>query len=233
VPNCSISEFSYDDGIYRLVSEPQTADEYRQRQDKKITFYFVRHGETVFNAQWRMQGWCDAPLTENGIRQAEERRETLREIPFASSYASTTERTRDTASILLEPHGIAPVYDKRLREVFFGTYEGERIADRESELSRCFADMNFNEAGGESKKEIFSRLNQFFTEVTDAASDGDHILLVSHGGLYLCVMELLMGMTMKDLENIAAGKNPTPNLGYAVFTYENRTFSLKKAMSEG
>jgi len=232
VPNCSISEFSYEDGNYRLISEPLEAEEYRRLQNKKITFHFVRHGETVFNAQWRMQGWCDAPLTENGIRQAEERRETLRNVPFSTAYVSTTERTRDTAAILLEPHQITPVYDKRLREVFFGTYEGERIADHEDVLSRCFASMNFTEAGGENKKDIFSRLKKFFTEAVDEAEDGDQILLVSHGGLYLCAVEMLTGLTMRDLEKIAAGKNPTPNLGYAVFLYENGTFSLKKAMSE-
>ena len=92
--------------------------------------------------------------------------------------------------------------------------------------------MNFTEAGGENKKDIFSRLEKFFTEAVDEAIDGDQILLVSHGGLYLCAVEMLTGLTMRDLEKMAAGKNPTPNLGYAVFLYENGTFSLKKAMSE-
>lgn len=232
VPNCSISEFTYENGVYRLTREPTEADEYRQEQKKTVTFYFVRHGETIFNAQWRMQGWCDAPLTEDGIRQAEERRETFRGIHFDSAYVSTTERTRDTAEILLHPHGITPVYDKRLREVFFGTYEGVRISDYEKELMPRFTVMKFSDAGGEEKQDILDRLSQFFTEVIDEAEDGDTVLLVSHGGLYLCAMELFLGLTMKDLEKIAAGKNPTPNLGYAVFTYKNGVFSLKKAMNE-
>ena len=232
VPNCSISEFTYEDGVYRLVREPLEADEYRREKKKTVTFYFVRHGETVFNEQWRMQGWCDAPLTENGIQQACERRNKLSGITFDRAYVSTTERTRDTAAILLDDRNITPVYDKRLREVFFGKYEGERIHGKEEELLPRFMNVRFDDVGGESKEDVERRLKSFFSEAIDEASDGDTVLLVSHGGLYMRVMEYLMGITGRQLGEMANGKNPTPNLGTAVFRYEDGEYSLVKAMSE-
>ena len=47
---------------------------------KKVTFYYVRHGGTLFNVLNRMQGWCDSPLTDQGIREAEEAKELLKSV---------------------------------------------------------------------------------------------------------------------------------------------------------
>ena len=232
VPNCSISEFVYEDGIYRLTREPTEADEFRKEQNKSVTFYFVRHGETLFNVQWRMQGFCDAPLTEEGIMQAEKRREDFRSIHFDSAFVSTAERTRDTAAILLEPHHITPVYEKKLRELNFGTYEGTRINDFGEDLMRRFIDTEFSDIGGECRADVYRRLKVLLAEIIDGADDGDNVLLVSHGGLYLSLMNMLFALDGEKLRERAGDKNPTPNLGYAVFTYENGKFILKKTMEE-
>ena len=232
VPNCSISEFEYEDGIYRLTREPTEADDYRKEQNKKVTFFFVRHGETVFNTQWRMQGFCDAPLTEEGIRQAEKRREDFRSLHFDSAYVSTAERARDTAAILLEPHRITPVYDKRLREINFGTLEGSRINEHGEELLGRFMETRFDDLGGESRKDVYRRLRILLAEIIDGAEDNDTVLLVSHGGLYLSLMNMLFDLDGEKLRERAGDQNPTPNLGYALFTYENGRFAIKKTMEE-
>lgn len=232
VPNCSISEFEYEDGIYRLKREPTEADDYRKEQKKKVTFYFVRHGETVFNTQWRMQGVCDAELTEEGIRQAEKRREDFRSLHFDSAYVSTAERARDTAAILLEPHQITPVYEKKLREINFGTYEGSRINEHGEELMGRFMNTHFEDLGGESRRDVYRRLKAVLAEIIDGSKDNDTVLLVSHGGLYLSLMNLLFDLDGEKLRKRAGDRNPTPNLGYAIFTYENGSFTLKKTMDE-
>ena len=67
----------------------------------KVTFYFVRHGETLFNRKGRIQGVCDSPLTGNGIKQAEKAGEALKEIYFDRAYVSPSERAMDTAELIL------------------------------------------------------------------------------------------------------------------------------------
>ncbi|MBP5280050.1 MAG: histidine phosphatase family protein, partial [Erysipelotrichaceae bacterium] len=69
--------------------------------DKTVEFYYVRHGRTLFNEIGRMQGYCDSPLTEDGIRMAIEARDELKSTRFTKAYSSTSERCVDTARIVL------------------------------------------------------------------------------------------------------------------------------------
>ena len=71
----------------------------------KITFHYVRHGETLFNVLDRMQGWCDSPLTQHGIQQALEARQQLLPITLNRAFSSTSERCIDTANIILSGSG--------------------------------------------------------------------------------------------------------------------------------
>ena len=232
VPNCSISEFAYEDGRFTLEKEPETADEFRGRTPKKVTFYYVRHGETEFNEEKRMQGWSDAPLTEKGISQVTQTAEKLKEIHFDRAYASTLERTRDTADIIIAKHLVSCTLDKRLRETFFGNYEGERYEQIWDELGPIYMNMDFSCAGGESREQIYARIREFLRDAADEAEDNDTILLVSHGTLYVCMLAALFGMTHKQIYEQAEGRNPTPNAGYAVIEYDNGQYILKKRMDE-
>lgn len=71
----------------------------------KITFYIVRHGKTVYNTEERVQGWCDSPLTDEGIEVAQHLGRGLRDIKFDSVYVSDLNRTHQTAQVLLQSHG--------------------------------------------------------------------------------------------------------------------------------
>ena len=68
---------------------------------KGVTFYFVRHGETYFNFYGRMQGWSNALLTEDGIKNVHRSGRGLADIEFDAVYTSDLKRTIDTASIIL------------------------------------------------------------------------------------------------------------------------------------
>ena len=75
----------------------------------KITFYLVRHGETLFNHLGRMQGSCDSPLTKRGIAQAYETAGQLKEIWFDHIYTSPSERAWNTADIIAKDREVQPV----------------------------------------------------------------------------------------------------------------------------
>ena len=90
---------------------------------KKI-LYLMRHGETLFNVQGKIQGWCDSPLTTNGIRQAKAAAAYYERegIKFDAACCSTAERASDTLELITSlPYERL----KGIREVGFGTFEGE------------------------------------------------------------------------------------------------------------
>ena len=90
----------------------------------KKTLYLMRHGQTLFNARKKIQGWCDAPLTELGIKQAKIAGKYFKDnnIVFDRAYSSTSERACDTLELVcdLPYHRV-----KGLKEWNFGIYEGE------------------------------------------------------------------------------------------------------------
>lgn len=115
-----------------------------------VTFYFTRHGETQFNVENRVQGWCDSPLTAKGMYDAYKLGEALTDVEFAGACSSDASRARETLAIALESRenerrrrGEAPGVpvpvreDGRLREWCFGDLEGassEGLRDRLRDL---------------------------------------------------------------------------------------------------
>ncbi|MGF6952343.1 hypothetical protein QF028_004848 [Neobacillus sp. B4I6] len=69
----------------------------RVSSEKEVNLYFVRHGETHYNVEKRLQGFCDSPLTDKGIEQAKSVGIGLSEIEFKAVYASESQRVVDTA----------------------------------------------------------------------------------------------------------------------------------------
>lgn len=94
----------------------------------KITFYIARHGQTMMNALDRVQGWCDSPLTHQGIEVARYLGYGFDEkgINFRSAYCSDLRRTRQTAQIILASKGqedIPLTECSGFREACFGSFE--------------------------------------------------------------------------------------------------------------
>ena len=132
---------------------------------------FIRHGETDWNREMRIQGGIvEIDINARGVRQAELTRDGLVSagFKFDRAFASPYRRARHTAEILAAPHGIAPVIDERLHEINFGPYEGTSI--------RAFADDNIKAAfkdptsyvprdGGEAFAAVEDRLRSFLDEV--------------------------------------------------------------------
>lgn len=68
----------------------------------KVFFYYVRHGQTLFNVRRRIQGSCDSPLTKQGIVEARIAGSALRDVKIDRAYCSSSERAVDTAALVLE-----------------------------------------------------------------------------------------------------------------------------------
>ena len=144
--------------------------------------YVMRHAETLFNLQKKIQGWCDSPLTERGIKQAKAAGVLIRErgITFDHAYCSTAERCSDTLEITTaeafgKPMGY--VRCKGLREYGFGQFEGKDECLNPKAPFGTF----FKAYGGESDDEVIARIGSTMHEIM--GRDGhESVFVVSHAG---------------------------------------------------
>lgn len=90
---------------------------------------FVRHGETDWNREKRLQGSTGAPINEAGREQAKGLARLLWEVPLQAVYSSTLPRALETASYVAGPHSLSVVSDARLNEIHHGEWEGMFEAD--------------------------------------------------------------------------------------------------------
>lgn len=93
-----------------------------------ITFYVARHGKTLMNTLDRVQGWCDSPLTDEGVEVARCLGAGLRDVCFESVYTSDLRRTVQTAKVLLSEQGqtdISITEMSEFREACFGSFESD------------------------------------------------------------------------------------------------------------
>jgi probable phosphoglycerate mutase len=144
----------------------------------KKMLYLMRHGQTLFNLQHKIQGWCDSPLTEVGIKQCEIAGQYFRDrnITFDHAYSSTSERASDTLEIVTG--GSMPYTRlKGIKEWNFGVYEGK---DECLNPKPPYGDF-FVQFGGEAEMQVRERMNRTLTEVM-RKEDHQVVLAVSHGG---------------------------------------------------
>lgn len=141
----------------------------------KRNLYLVRHGRTMFNEKGIIQGWCDSPLTEVGRTQAKRVGSYFkaRNIAFDAAYASPTGRTRETLECITD---MPYTCDAGLRELYFGTFEGEH----ETVLVKPFTDEMFVPFGGESLSQLAERMSGALTNIMMRESH-ERVLVVSHG----------------------------------------------------
>lgn len=169
--------------------------------------YYIRHGETDYNIEFKLQGHLDIPLNENGIRQAERARDELQDLKIDIIYSSPLSRARQTAEIINEKHGSKLVFDDRIKEVFGGPLQGECMKKWSKEkLDRVH--VNPESFGAESIAHLCMRVEEFFKEIENSDKN---ILIVSHGGVYRALYRYLnkieeYDFDMEKLENATAIK---------------------------
>lgn len=164
---------------------------------KKI-LYLMRHGQTLFNLRRKVQGACDSPLTQEGIRQATLAKNYFKEngIEFDHAYSSTQERACDTLEIITD---MEYVRLKGLKEWNFGTLEGEsEDLNPKNKKGGTYGDF-FVQYNGEEDLEVQKRMNKTLTEIMNK-EDHETVLAVSHGGA--CFMFLRKWEDLSKREKI-------------------------------
>lgn len=148
----------------------------------------VRHGETDWNAEGRIQGMLDVPLNALGLQQAKLVGDELaRYVDVASIISSDLVRTRETATPLVEGTGFAIMFDARIRERNFGVLQGKtyaewRVADAEGMARYNAGDPDYGPEGGETAREFLDRCVNAVTDMVTACREKT-LILVTHGGV--------------------------------------------------
>ena len=142
--------------------------------------YLMRHGETLFNKQKKIQGWCDSPLTQTGIKQAKAAKKYLEAITFDHYYSSTSERCCDTLEIITD-YKVPYKRLKQLKERNFGSFEGESEYLNPMRGGALDYDDLFPHYGGEYRYQVVERMKNCLTNIMEQ-DDHKNVLAVSHGG---------------------------------------------------
>ena len=149
----------------------------------------IRHGETAWNVDTRLQGHLDIPLNEVGLRQAQHLAQTLvQRETIDAIYASDLSRAHSTAQAIAQAMGQSVTVHAGLRERHFGAFQGRTYAQIETELPEHAWHWRKRTpdwappGGGESLTVLRERVIQT-VEALAAAHAGQHIVMVAHGGV--------------------------------------------------
>lgn len=155
-----------------------------------VTFYLVRHGETQYNVEEKMQGWCDSPLTENGIAMAKKLGEGLADVPFVAAYSSTSGRAVDTANLVLAGRGLELHQSDDLREMYYGSVEGESSEGVYTEDNLYYRfEIGFDDLGGETWYDLGLRMkNALDAAGRENCETGGNVFVSTHGMSILGVL---------------------------------------------
>jgi probable phosphoglycerate mutase len=147
----------------------------------------VRHGETAWNVDTRIQGQLDIGLNATGLWQAQRAGQALAEERIGAIYASDLSRAWQTAEEIAKPHGLTVQAEPGLRERAFGRFEGMSFAEIEATLPEDARrwrerDPEFEPEGGESLLVFRDRVTRVAAELA-ARHPGELVTLVAHGGV--------------------------------------------------
>ena len=147
----------------------------------------IRHGETTWNVDTRIQGQLDIPLNANGRWQAERLAQALADESLQAIYASDLTRAWETAQYVGQAQGLTVIKEPGLRERVFGDFEGKTFAEievllPEQSLRWRQRDPDFSPVGGESLVALRARVIEAVQRLA-ALHPGEQIALVGHGGV--------------------------------------------------
>lgn len=165
----------------------------------------MRHGETIWNKERRLQGQSGADLTDMGIMLAEITAKALKDVPFDLCYSSPLTRARHTAEIMLKGRNIPLIFDKRIEEIGFGIWEGKSIMPDKAEIDldefKDFHDAPYRyrpPMGGESIKDVIARTEDFWHDMIANPDLQDKTILVSTHG---CCSRALLHYVYEDKDD--------------------------------
>ncbi|BAQ25088.1 histidine phosphatase family protein [Streptococcus troglodytae] len=191
---------------------------------KNIEFWMVRHGETIFNTKGIVQGWCDSPLTENGVLMSGCLGKGLSDsrINFESVYSSDLTRCLETARLISKflNNKLKIKPNKNLREINTGDREGDLISEY---LKEYPFSLNFKKhtgtPHGETWQDVYDRLIPELYKIYNKQPNRSKVLIVTHSMLIASII----GYLDQSVEEVIY----VPNNSVTIFSFIDGKLSLK------
>jgi probable phosphoglycerate mutase len=165
-------------------------------------WYLVRHGDTDWNQEQRIQGQMDVGLNDMGRAEVARTAQRLAGIIFTTVYASDLSRAWETASIILDARPAnarpEPRPTRALREISYGAFEGKtwdeiRAMDPRTKDRSYTRDLDFAPDNGESFRQLLQRTGEFGESLVRDHS-GENVLVVAHSGSLRALAVRLLGL---------------------------------------
>lgn len=161
----------------------------------------IRHGETEWNAEGRLQGHADVSLSKKGREQARMLGRRLAGAPIDVAYSSDLSRASETARIILENRDVPLHLTEDLRERYYGVFEGLTVEERRDRYPEMFAasmvkDLDFAPTGGESPRLTTARMGKVVAGLRERHPE-ERLLIVGHGGSLRSVVLSLMALPLE------------------------------------
>jgi len=174
--------------------------------DRRLTVYLIRHGETLWNCEGRCQGVTDVPLTEKGSRQAHAIAKALAEKPLSLILSGPLQRTRETAAIIAESHGLPVEIREELREWHQGELEGltgpELLANHRAYFERWFRDpAGAAPPGGETLQSLQDRAWPVIENLRERPLNGP-VAVVSHTMTIGAIICAALGLNLAHIHRL-------------------------------
>lgn len=184
--------------------------------------YVIRHGETSWNKEVRLQGQHGADLDDLGVKLAEITSDALKDVPFDICYTSPLIRAKHTAEIMVRDRNIPVIDEPRIMEISFGVWEGRSVREDHPEIPletiRTFNEDSYNYVppeGGETIQQVIDRTHDFYEELihkpelqdtvdADGVKHEKTILVSTHG----CATRALLHSVYEDTSKFWHGGVP-------------------------
>lgn len=170
-----------------------------------MEIYLVRHGQTLWNTEKRLQGSADIELNETGRKLAQITGEALMDTPIDIIYSSPLKRAYETATLIRNGRAIPIITDKRIMEISFGSMEGrcqsELIMDPGLSFRYFFdkPELYCPPEDGETFSHLIERGSEFMREVIEPLADThSRVMVVAHAAINKAIMSYIKKHPIND-----------------------------------
>lgn len=192
------------------------------------TLLLVRHGESIANANGIFIGHTDLDLSPIGYIQAKQTAKFIKEnYGVDKVYASDLKRAFNTGKCTADVFGLKIIADKGLREIYAGTWEGEKytqLLKTNADYQKWKKDIgSTHPTKGESVAEIWERIHKKIREIAES-NYGKTVVIATHAVPIRCMMTSSMGMSLDEMKAVPW----VANASVTEILYENKRFTIKK-----
>lgn len=191
------------------------------------TFYFIRHGESLANAQNRLCGHADWDLTDRGREQAKRTAQLFADVPVDVVLSSDLLRAFHTAQAVAERKGLPVQTDPGFREIYVGHWEGQLETDviaNEPELLAAWRKELRHVPDGESVKELYARVKAALDRAAKQY-EGKQIVVATHATPIRVLTCVLSGRALEEAVHI----QPVSNASVTKILWDGKHYCLEAA----